>query len=117
MVGSEEYSHWIWWIHRIVLSKPLYWLLRASVRERAPWAFSVCLFLAVSWDSALERAGAWFTWTRENRSPWQQTLKKGLHKPHERAAKDLLRHDATIWITSFTSCPLAHVVLLQAAQR
>jgi hypothetical protein len=46
----------------------------------------------------------------------QQTIREGMHRLHERTATDLFRHDATNWITSFTSCPLAHVVLPQAAQ-
>jgi hypothetical protein len=47
----------------------------------------------------------------------QQTFREAMHRLHERSAKDLFRPDATSWMTSFTSCPLAHVVLPQAAQR
>ena len=36
----------------------------------APWAFIAHLFLVISWDSAIERAGEWFSYTRENRRVW-----------------------------------------------
>jgi glycine/D-amino acid oxidase-like deaminating enzyme len=47
----------------------------------------------------------------------QQTIREDAQRLHERAAKDLFRHEATSWWTSSTSWTLAHVVPLQTAQR
>src|SRR5215469_6303410 len=43
----------------------------------------------------------------------QQAIRKGMHRPHERSATDLFRHDAPSWMTSFTCWTLTHVVRLR----
>jgi hypothetical protein len=39
-------------------------------KKAAPWTFIARLFLVVRWDSAIERAGEWFSCTRENSQVW-----------------------------------------------
>ncbi len=66
--------------------------------KEALWAFIASLFLAVRWDSAIDRGGEWFSYRRENRVYGQQTTRKGKHRLHERAATDLVSHDVMSWI-------------------
>ena len=80
------------------MNAPPYWLLRTSVHGRGPRAFTARLFFVVKGILAIEMAGKSFSRTRENRPVWQQTFRGGIRRPHERAAKGLLRHDATNWM-------------------
>ena len=43
----------------------LYWLLSTSVREKGHLAMIPILFLSVRWDSAIDRGGESFSFTRE----------------------------------------------------
>jgi hypothetical protein len=38
--------------------------------KQAFWAFTARLFLVVKWDSATDRGGKEFSYTRENREVW-----------------------------------------------
>ena len=53
-------------------TKPLYWLLSTSVREKGHLAMIPILFLSVRWDSAIDRGGEWFSFTRENTGVWAE---------------------------------------------
>src|SRR5436853_6057496 len=48
-----------------VHSGTLYWLLSTSVREKGHLAMIPILFLSVRWDSAIDRGGESFSFTRE----------------------------------------------------
>src|SRR2546421_2654611 len=96
----------------------LYWLLRTSVLERASLALSSPA--SFSWSG-----GSQPSIEEGNRSPpqektrryGQQTIRKGMHRLQERSTKDFFSHDTPAGWTSSTICPLAHVILFQAAQR
>ena len=61
--------------------------------KKALWAVIASLFLTVRWNSAIDPGGASFSFTGENTGYGQQTIKKGLHRLHERPAKDLFSHE------------------------
>src|SRR6266581_3283471 len=44
--------------------------------KEAPWAFIASLFLSVRWDSAIDRGGEWFSFTRENTGVWAEDLQR-----------------------------------------
>src|SRR5437588_820003 len=99
-------------------SRTLYWLLGTSVLERASLALSSPA--SFSWSG-----GSQPSIQEGNRSPppektrryGQQTIRKGMHRLQESSPKDFFSHDTPAGWTSSSSCPLAHVVPFQAAQR
>ncbi len=85
--------------------------------KETPWAYITLRFLSFRWYSAIDRGEKRFSCTRENRRACTANHQGRHAKRHERAAKNLFRHEATSWWTSSTSWTLADMVPLQTAQR
>jgi hypothetical protein len=63
-------------LHYLFAIYPYNGYLAHPFEKEILWAFTACLFLVVSWHSAIVIAGEWVSWTGENRNGWAADYQK-----------------------------------------
>ena len=97
MRNAHELAPPVVFLH-LTIDQPLYGYLGHPFVKEAPWAFTARLFFVVKGILAIEIAGNRSHGPEKTGLYGQQTIRGGMRRPHERAAKGLLRHDATNWM-------------------
>jgi hypothetical protein len=82
--------------------------------KKALWAVIASLFLSVKWNSAIDPGGESFSFIRD-RGMDSKSSGKGMHRLHERPAKDIFSHELSAGWTWSSSWMLSHRVSFQAA--
>ena len=85
-------------------TKPLYWLLSTSVREKGHLAMIPILFLSVRWDSAIDRGGESFSFTRETTGAMNS---RSSRKPCKGCLRGLPKAPSTMTLQAGWPCPSA----------